>query len=161
MRHVHALPGRVSDGRDRGAVPLDARRCLSYLTIETRGELPVEWRDALHGRMFGCDICQDVCPWNRRAATSGDPAWQPREELGSAAPDRSLPPDGRRVAEGDAQQPDAARRSAPPPAVARLCGGRVPEAERGPALDALEAQHSARFPEVADAIGWARARSAE
>lgn len=63
---------------------VDATRCLSYLTIEVRGEVDASLREAVGGRVFGCDICQDVCPWNRRAATSEDPAWQPRDAL--AAP---------------------------------------------------------------------------
>ena len=58
---------------------VDSRRCLSYLTIEKKGEVAPEWREAIREQVFGCDICQDVCPWNRRAATSDDPAWQPRE----------------------------------------------------------------------------------
>jgi epoxyqueuosine reductase len=62
---------------------LDARRCLSYLTIETRGALADEMRDHIGAEIYGCDICQDVCPWNRRAATSDDPAWQPRPSLAS------------------------------------------------------------------------------
>jgi epoxyqueuosine reductase len=60
---------------------VDATRCLSYLTIESRGPIDEALRPALHQQVVGCDICQDVCPWNRKAAVSGDPAWQPREGL--------------------------------------------------------------------------------
>jgi epoxyqueuosine reductase len=57
---------------------LDATRCLAYLTIERRGGLPERLRGAIGNHVYGCDICQDVCPWNHRPAVSGDPAWQPR-----------------------------------------------------------------------------------
>ena len=57
---------------------VDSRRCISYLTIELRGAMAVEHRAAAGGHVFGCDICQDVCPWNRRAAVTGDPAFAPR-----------------------------------------------------------------------------------
>jgi epoxyqueuosine reductase len=61
-----------------GAGVLDARRCISYLTIEHRGELPAADRASVGSHVYGCDICQDVCPWNGAVPTSSDPAWQPR-----------------------------------------------------------------------------------
>ncbi|MGA2721226.1 MAG: tRNA epoxyqueuosine(34) reductase QueG [Bryobacteraceae bacterium] len=57
---------------------VDSRLCISYLTIELRGAVAVERRAGTGGHVFGCDICQDVCPWNRRAAVTGDPAFEPR-----------------------------------------------------------------------------------
>jgi epoxyqueuosine reductase len=58
---------------------VDSRLCISYLTIELRGAVPEERRAGNGGHVFGCDICQDVCPWNRRAAVTLDPEFQPRD----------------------------------------------------------------------------------
>lgn len=60
---------------------LDARRCLSYLTIEIKGASPAHLRSALGAHVYGCDICQDVCPYNQAAPRSDDAAWQPRPGL--------------------------------------------------------------------------------
>jgi len=57
---------------------LDSTRCISYLTIELRGDIPAEHRAAMGSHVYGCDICQEVCPWNAVAPRSKDPAWHPR-----------------------------------------------------------------------------------
>ena len=64
---------------------MDASRCIAYLTIEKRGSIDAELREGMGRQVFGCDICQDVCPWNtrarRRTATAPDPELRPRPEL--------------------------------------------------------------------------------
>jgi epoxyqueuosine reductase len=60
---------------------LDSRKCISYTTIELRGAIPEDARAGIGHHLFGCDICQDVCPWNRRAPVSDDPAFQPKPGL--------------------------------------------------------------------------------
>lgn len=68
---------------------LDARRCISYLTIELKDDIPVELRDRIGDWVFGCDICQQVCPWNRFAA-EGDPAFGERAPLPSLQEELTL-----------------------------------------------------------------------
>lgn len=75
-RCIEACPTRaiVPDG---DGWKLDARRCIAYLNIELRGPLPEEQRPWLGSRVFGCDICQDVCPWNARSPETTEPAFRP------------------------------------------------------------------------------------
>ena len=60
---------------------LDSRKCISYTTIELRGEIPESDRAGISHHLFGCDICQDVCPWNRRAPASDEAAFQSKPGL--------------------------------------------------------------------------------
>ena len=62
-----------------GRYTVDSRLCISYLTIELRGPVPEERRPGNGGHIFGCDICQDVCPWNRRAPVTEEAPFQPRQ----------------------------------------------------------------------------------
>jgi epoxyqueuosine reductase len=57
---------------------LDATRCISYLTIELKADIPAKWHGGVGSHVYGCDVCQEVCPWNASAPRSADPAWQPR-----------------------------------------------------------------------------------
>ena len=68
-----------------GPYKLDASKCISYLTIEKRGIIPEDLREGMQNHLFGCDICQDVCPWNNRTnrpgAITNEPQFQPRPAL--------------------------------------------------------------------------------
>ncbi|HSS95905.1 MAG TPA: tRNA epoxyqueuosine(34) reductase QueG [Terriglobales bacterium] len=64
-----------------GPYQLDSNRCIAYHTIEKRGSIPSEMREGIGRHVFGCDICQDVCPWNRKAPASTAPEFQPESEL--------------------------------------------------------------------------------
>jgi len=60
---------------------LDARKCISYQTIENKGEIDEDIQSNLANRVFGCDICQDICPWNRKAVIHNEPDFKPDPEL--------------------------------------------------------------------------------
>ncbi len=80
-RCIEACPTQAlvpAGGTPGPAFTLDSRRCISYWTIELRGPVPEEHRGDNQGLVFGCDICQQVCPWNRRAPVTAEPAFAPR-----------------------------------------------------------------------------------
>ena len=72
---------RCIDACPTGAIvtphSIDARKCISYLTIESKDEIPTEFQEKLNNRIFGCDICQDVCPWNKKLAETDVPEFKP------------------------------------------------------------------------------------
>jgi epoxyqueuosine reductase len=73
---------------------LDARRCISYLTIEHRAEFTAAEQELVGEWLFGCDVCQDVCPWNVRfAQATADPAWRPRADVATPELDALLEAD--------------------------------------------------------------------
>jgi epoxyqueuosine reductase len=77
-RCIDACPTAAIVPAGGGRWTVDSRLCISYFTIELRGPVPQEQRSGTGGHVFGCDICQDVCPWNRRAPVTEDPAFGPR-----------------------------------------------------------------------------------
>jgi epoxyqueuosine reductase len=137
---------------------VDATRCLSYLNIETRTMISEGLRPFLHSRVFGCDICQEVCPWNRRAPVSADPAWQPRPAL--QAPtliDLCLRTD----AEWSALLKGSALRRAGVRRIRRtlaLAASHLPPDTAARALAQMALEPSATHPDVAEALAWSHAR---
>jgi len=84
---LDACPTGALLGRDESGAPvIDATRCISYLTIELRGAIPEDLRAGIGNRVYGCDICQEVCPWNERfAQPTEEPAYAARDDLDGAA----------------------------------------------------------------------------
>lgn len=153
---------RCLDACPTGAIvapyELDATQCVAYLTIEVRGAVEEPWREQLSSHLFGCDICQDVCPWNRKAGISDDPAWQPREGL-----PRLRLIDACRLADDGwiARLQGSALKRAGLHRLRRsmaYAATGLPQPERMDALNALQTHPSADAPVVRDAIEWARSR---
>jgi epoxyqueuosine reductase len=139
---------------------MDASRCIAYLTIEKKGSIPEELRAPMGRQVFGCDICQDVCPWNAKAPIATHPAMAPRPELINPALDwlASLEgPDFTRVFRGSPVERDrrqTSRRKFFRRNIAIAMGnsgdpGFLPQLERWAA---------AADPIVAEAAAWAAAR---
>ena len=82
--HCNACIEACPTGAITGPYQLDARRCISYLTIEHRGAIPVELRGAIGNRIFGCDDCQLACPWNKYAQPTPDADFLPRHGFDQA-----------------------------------------------------------------------------
>jgi epoxyqueuosine reductase len=130
---------------------VDARRCIAYQTIENRGLVPLGLRPRLRRHVFGCDVCQDVCPWNAGAAGGEVAAAPPARELGLMPPEAvaALPPEEiRRRAAGSALArvgPDGLRRNA------LLALGPARARRLRPLLERLAADPS---PLVSEAARW-------
>ena len=137
---------------------LDATRCLSYLTIELKGAIPEDLRTSVGAQAYGCDICQDVCPWNRKAAVSSDPAWLPRAVFdGPSLADLWSTPDDelRRGLKGSAMTRAGVKRFRRNLAT---CAGATGDADAVAALITVN-EPSCEEPLVTEHIDWARARA--
>lgn len=75
---TQAIVANIAPSGGPSPAVLDATRCISYLTIEFKGDVPAPQRSGIGSHVYGCDVCQEVCPWNATAPRSDDAAWQPR-----------------------------------------------------------------------------------
>lgn len=92
---------------------LDARRCISYLTIELRGAIPEQFREGIGQHIFGCDICQDVCPWNRKSPRTSNTHFAPRKLSSTEMEDSLYWPELERLASLSEKEFRAAFRGSP------------------------------------------------
>jgi epoxyqueuosine reductase len=141
---------------------LDATRCLSYLTIEHKAAIPDDVRAGMGGQVYGCDICQEVCPYNQPAPVSTDEAWQPQAPLDAASlvqlwtmSDRAL----RELQQGSAMMraPLTSLRRNVAVAIGNVGGA---EARRVLGMPDSDERQSAAAPMVRDHVAWARGRPA-
>jgi len=136
-----------------GPHQLDSNKCISYLTIEKRGAISEDLREGMGRHVFGCDICQDVCPWNRHAPRTGAAEFQPRPGLVSPALDwlaEMSPGEFSRTFRGSPVK-RAKRGGLRRNAVIAMGNSGAPEF--APVLDRLTRDDD---PAVAEAASWAR-----
>ena len=131
---------------------LDANLCISYLTIEKRGPIPEHLREGLGRHVFGCDICQDVCPWNRKAPVTSAAEYQPREGLVNPALDWLAGMDEARFREAFRGSPI---RRAKRQGLRRNAALAMGNSGEGRFLSVLETMERDEDPVVADAAKWA------
>jgi len=153
---IDACPtGALVDARE-----LDATKCISYLTIETEGQIPAPQRALIAEHAWGCDICQDVCPWNLSAAVSRDEVWQGPQRHGQSASALWLQSDD----ELHAMIKGSAMTYVPLSRLRRNLAVIIGNAGDADAIAALDrpgngkrnAARSTSTPAVQDAIAWAR-----
>ncbi|MGD9904393.1 MAG: tRNA epoxyqueuosine(34) reductase QueG [Vicinamibacterales bacterium] len=140
---------------------VDARRCISYQTIEQGRAVPDPLKPVVAGHLFGCDICQAVCPWNLAPPPSADPAWQPRAGRGAPDPvELWQRPDDRlhEFAAGSAltHAPLAQLRRNLALAIGAAGDATAADVLDRPGAGLANAAFSADAPAVRDAVAWAR-----
>ena len=141
---------------------MDATKCISYLTIEVDGPIPEAQRAQIGNHAYGCDICQDVCPWNLGAAVSDDPAWQApqRDGLSAAQLWRRSDFDLHQLIKGSAMTylPLSRLRRNLATVIGNTGDRELAEALDQPGGGQKNAARSAATPVVDDAVAWARRR---
>jgi epoxyqueuosine reductase len=154
-RCIDACPTDALIGPEKGGVrQMDASRCIAYLTIEKKGSIPEDLRPLMGRQVFGCDICQDVCPWNRNAPISVASPLPPRRELINPALDWLAALDGpafNRVFRGSPLERTRRKRILRNVAIAM---GNSGDADFLPQLDSWAASEDAM---LAEAAAWAAA----
>jgi epoxyqueuosine reductase len=145
------------------AYVLDATKCIAYLTIEVEGALAPAEREAVGDHLFGCDICQDVCPWNLAPPVSTDPAWRsaaPRDGASAAELWQRTDQELHAFVRGSAMTHTALSRLRRNLAIVI---GNADDPAQGAVLDrpgrgVPNAAHSAATPVVREVVEWARSR---
>ena len=155
---IDACPtGAIVDAR-----VLDATKCISYLTIEVDGPIPEEQRPSIGNHAYGCDICQDVCPWNLAAPTTNDPAWQApqRDGLSAAALWQRSDFDLHTLIKGSAMTylPLSRLRRNLATVIGNTGDDRSAAVLDRPGRGVRNAARSTKTPVVEDAVAWAKQR---